>query len=70
MKDLTTFLYNNIKPVIDKGENIHGLYSYLEMIGDPTRFTSSVYILNTFGASYFTNNDILSLQKVIESIYV
>ena len=40
MKDITTLVYNNGKIDIYTGENIDGIYSYLEMIVPPTNSNS------------------------------
>ena len=39
MKDLIIFLKNKGKPAIYREENIHGLYCYLEFIGDQNTIT-------------------------------
>ena len=41
MTYLITLLENNGKSAVYTGLNIHGLYSYLDMIGDPTKLTTS-----------------------------
>ena len=40
--DLITFLENNGRSDVYTGGDIHGIYRYLEMIGDPTTLTTSV----------------------------
>ena len=49
MIDLITFLDTNGKHAVYKGGIIHGLYSYLEMIGAPTTLTTSVQSSDHFG---------------------
>ena len=49
MKYLITFLDNNRKFAIYTGVNIHGLCSYLDIIGAPTTFTTSVQYSHNFG---------------------
>ena len=41
MTYIITFLDNNGKSAVCTGGNIHGIYSYLEMIGAPTTLTTS-----------------------------
>ena len=57
MTDLITFLDNDRKSAVYKGENIHGIYRYIEMIGYPTTSTTSGQRYHNFGTSYYTNND-------------
>ena len=42
MTDLIILIDNNGKYDVYKGGDIHGIYWYLEMIGDPTTLTTSV----------------------------
>ena len=55
--DLIIFLVKNVKLVVYTGGNIHGFYCYLEIIGSPTRFTTSFQSSHNFGPSYWTNID-------------
>ena len=41
MTDLITFLENNVKSAVYIGGDIHGIYRYLEMVGAPTKFSTS-----------------------------
>ena len=70
MTYLITFLDNNRKYAIYKGENIHGLYCYLEMIGSPNIFTNSGQRSHNFGTSSSTNNDTETLHPVISAPHV
>ena len=65
MTDLITSLENNKKYAVWTGGNINGIYRYLEMIGDPTTFTTTGQRYHHFGPSYYINNDTVSLQPVI-----
>ena len=65
MIDLITFLDNNVRLAIYTGGNIHELYRYLEIIGDPTNLTSSVQCYHHFCTSSSTNNDKATLNSVI-----
>ena len=56
MKYLTTYLDNNGKSAVYTGVNIHGLYLYLEIIGSPTKLTTSGQQFNHFDPSSSTNN--------------
>ena len=55
--DLITFLDKNGKSAGYEGGYIHGIYRYLEMIGDPTTLTTSVHRSHHFGPSSSSNND-------------
>ena len=63
--DLVTFLENNRKYAFYTEGDIHGLYCYLEMIGDPTTLTTSSQRSHHFGPSSSINNDTETLQSVI-----
>ena len=65
MKNLITFHDNNGKLAIYIGENIHRLYRYIEMIGIPTKLTSSGQRSNYFGDLSYTDNDTVTLHPVI-----
>ena len=52
MADIIKFLYNNRKLETNIEENIHGIYHYLENIGDPTTLTTSVQHSNYFSTSF------------------
>ena len=51
MTDLITFLDNNRKSSVYEGLDIHGIYSYLEIIGAPTALTTSGHRSHHFGSS-------------------
>ena len=57
MADIITLLDNNGNSVVYKGGNIHGIYRYIYMIGDPTTLTTSGQHSNNFGPSSSINND-------------
>ena len=65
MKYFTTFLDNNRKSAVYTGRYIRVIYRYLEMIGAPTTFTTSVQRYHHFSPSYSSNNDAGTLQTVI-----
>ena len=65
MTYLVTFLDNDGKPAVCTGGYICGIYSYMEMIGAPTKFTHSVQLSRNFSPSYSINNDAESPQPVI-----
>ena len=68
MTDTVKLPENNGKPAVYTGVNINGLYSYLEMVGSPTKFTTSCQWSHNFGPSYYTNNDTLTHQPVIAAL--
>ena len=68
MTYLVTFLDNNRKLAVYKGRNIHGLYSYIEMIGFPTTLTTSGWRYHPFGTSCSINNDTETLHPVISDL--
>ena len=57
MTYLITLLENNGNSVVYTGGNIHGIYRYIYMIGDPTTLTTSGQHSNNFGPSSSINND-------------
>ena len=57
MTDLITFLENNGESSVYTGEDIHGIYRYLEMIGAPTTLTTSGQRSHHFSPSYSITND-------------
>ena len=57
MKDLITFLDNNVKSAVYTGVKIHGLYFYLDIIESLTALTNSDQCYNHFGPLSYTNND-------------
>ena len=65
MTDLITLIDNNGKYAFYTGENIHGIYRYLEIIGDPTTLTTSGKRSNNFGPSNSINNDTAYLHIYI-----
>ena len=68
MIDHITFIDNNGKSVVYTGGKNHWLYSYLETIGAPTKFTASGHIYHNFGLSSSINNYTSPLQKVIADL--
>ena len=70
MAHLITFLDNNSKLSVYKGVNIHGNYSYLEMIGYPITLTTSGHIYHNFGPSYYIKIDTATIQPVIAGLRV
>ena len=68
MTGLITFLDNNRKSTFYIGLDIHGIYSYLEMIGTPTTLTTSGQRSHNFSPSYSINNDTATLQPVIADL--
>ena len=68
MTYLITFLDKNVISDVYTGVNIHGLYRYLEMIGDTTTFTTSGQRYHHFVPSYSNNNDTAILQPVISAL--
>ena len=70
MTYLITFLDNNTKSVVHTGEDNNGIYSYLEMLGDPTTLTTSGQRSHRFSPSSSINNDTVSLQTVIAALRI
>ena len=68
MIDIITFLDNNVKSGVYTGGYIHGIYRYLEIIGDPTTLTTSGQSSHHFGPSSSSNNDAATLQPVIADL--
>ena len=68
MIDLITFLDKNRKSAVYEGGDIHGIYRYLDMIGDPTTLTTSGHRPRRFSPSSFSNNDAANLQPVIAAL--
>ena len=68
IKYIITFLENNRKYDVYTGVNIHGIYSYLEMIGYPTTLNTSGQRYHHFGPSSSFNNDTASLQSFISAL--
>ena len=68
MTDIITFLDNSGKYAVYKGGDIHGIYSYLEIIGGPTTFTTSGKRSCRFSPSSSINNYTSSLQTVIVAL--
>ena len=68
MTDLITFLDNNMKPSVYIGGEIHGIYSYLEMIGAPTTLTTSVQHSHQSSPSSSINIDTETLLIVIADL--
>ena len=70
MIDLVTFPDNNRKSDVYTGGDIHGIYCYLEMIGDPTTLNTSGHSSHNFGPSYHINNDTVSIHLVLAAIHM
>ena len=68
MTYLITFLENNRKSSVYTGGEIHGIYRYLDMIGDPTKLTTSGQRSNHFGPSSPRKNYTATLQPVIAAL--
>ena len=68
MTDLNTFLDNNRKSDSCRGGKIHGIYLYLEMIGEPTTLTTSGQLSRHFSPSSSITNDTEYLQPVIADL--
>ena len=68
MTDLTTYLDNNEIFLFIQGGSIHGLYPYIEMIVDPTAWTTSVWCSRHFGTSFSINTDAATLQPIIAAL--
>ena len=68
MADLITFLDDNKKLSVYTGENIDGIYRYLEIIGYPTTLTTSGQHSRNFGSSSSTNNDTETIKPVISAL--
>ena len=68
MIDIITFLDNNGISVSYTGLNICGIYRYPEMIGYPTKLTTSSQSSHNFVSSSSIKNDIESLHPFIADI--
>ena len=68
MTYLITFLDNNVKSAVYTGVNIHGIHDYLEIIGSPTKCTTSGKRSYHFGPSYSINNYTETLQPFIADL--
>ena len=68
MTDLITFLDKNGKYSVYEGGYIHGIYSYIEMIGAPTTLTTSGHRSHHFVSSSSSNNYATTLQPVIAAL--
>ena len=68
MTYLITLLDKNGKLAVYSGENIHGLYCYLEMIGAPTTLTTSIQRSHHSSPLSSTINDTATIQSVIEAL--
>ena len=55
--DLITLIDNSRKLAIYTGENIHGIYCYMEMIRSPITLTTSNQHSHNFGTSSSINNE-------------
>ena len=70
MTYLITLLNNNIKYAVYIGGNVHGINSYIEMIGSPTKLTTSGQRSHCFGPSSSINNAPASTQPVFPAIHM
>ena len=68
MTYLIKFLDNNAKSAVYMGGDIHGIYRYLEIIGDPTTFTTSGQRSHHFSPSPSVKNYTAYIQPVIADI--
>ena len=68
MTDLITLLDKSGKFAIYDGGDIHGIYRYIEMVGDPTTLTTTVHLSHHFGSSSSINNYATTLQPVIAAL--
>ena len=68
MTDIITLLDNNGKYAVYTGGDINGIYRYLDMIGYPTKLTTSIQCSNNFSPLSSINNDASTLQPVIASL--
>ena len=66
--DLITFLDNNKKSSVYTGGDIHGIYRYIEIIGDPTTLTTSCQRSHHVGPSSSVNNDTAYIQLGIAAL--
>ena len=69
MKDIITFLDNNVKSTVYIGKIIHGIYHYLDMIVATTTSNTSGRLYHHFRPSSTINNDTSSLQTVIADLH-
>ena len=65
-----TSLDNNRIYAVYTGENIHGIYPYLYMIGDPTTLTTSVQHSHRFCHSFSIKNATTYLHTVIAALRI
>ena len=70
MTDLIALIDNNGKYAVYTRENIHDIYRYIEMIGDPTTLTTSGKLSNNFGPSPSINNDTAYLQADTAALHM
>ena len=70
MTELMTLPENNAKPAIYIGGNIHGIYHYIYIIGEPNNLNYSIDRSHTFGTSYSIKNDTSSLQPLSVALRV
>ena len=70
MIDLITLLNKNVKPAVYTGEENHGIYRYLDMIGAPTTVTTSGQRYHHFSPSSSIKNDTASIQPIIEVLLI
>ena len=70
MIDLITLFDNNGISAVYTGEDIHGIYRYLEMIGSTTTLNNSSQCSHHFGTSSFTNNDTATLQLFFSDLHM
>ena len=68
MTDIITLPDNNWKSAVYTGGDIHGIYYYLEIIGDPTVLTTSSQRYHHFSPPSSINNYVATLQPVIADL--
>ena len=68
--DLNTFLDNNGKLDVYTGENVHGLYCYLDMIISLNTYTTSDQRSNNFGPSSSTNIYTATFHPVLVALHI
>ena len=68
--DIITIIDNKGKYAVYTGGNINGIYCYIEMIGAPTKFTTSGQRSHNFGPSSYIKNNTQYLQSVISALRI
>ena len=70
MKYLITFLDNSGKLAVYTGVNLHGIYRYLEILGDQKTLTTSGQSFNHFFPSSSINNNTTTCQTIIAAFHM